>query len=158
MSKITQKKNEEILNIYKTYIQEACNIQDISRWAVKKSISTKVLNPSRTNEQVILDAVKHKNPREGDKFYLYTALDGERQKISKGEPVFLKSGEPSMVPNNILRCVEDWSGDEYKDHYIKRVYMTLCILKDLLDMDKFIKYHNKSNKPLLEKLLEENDE
>lgn len=137
------------LKIYHKYIQEAMNIQDINRWVVKKSISDKVLNPQRTNEQVVLDAVKHKNPREGDKFYLYTALDGKRQKVAKGEPVFLKSGEPSMIPNNILKCAEDWRGDEYKIHYIKRVYMTLCILENLLDLDQFIKYHNKGNHKLL---------
>lgn len=136
-------------SIYHKYIQEAMNIQDINRWTVKKSISNKVLNPTRTNEQVVLDAVKHKNPREGDKFYLYTALDGERQKVAKGEPVFLKSGQPSMIPNNILKCAEDWNGDEYKLHYVKRVYMTLCILENLLDLDQFLKYHNKGNHKLL---------
>jgi hypothetical protein len=140
---------KNIEDIYHRYIQEAMNIQDINRWAVKKSISEKILNPSRKNEQVILDAVKHKNPREGDKFYLYTAIDGERQKISKGEPVFLKDGTPKMEPNNILKTVDDWNKDDYKEHYVKRVYMTLCILENLIDIDKFIKYHNKGNHKLL---------
>ncbi len=151
--KITKEQEEKIRKIYHKYIKEACNVQDITRWAVKKSVSDKVLNPTRTNEQVILDAIKHKNPREGDKYLLYTALDGLRQKIVKGEPVFLKSGEPSLIPNNILKLVEDWSGDEYKEHYVKRVYMTLDILKNLVDMSKFIKYHNKSNLKKLEELV-----
>jgi len=143
---------QNIKDIYNEYIKEAMNIQDISRWAVKKSISQKVLNPSRSNEQSILDAVKHKNPREGDKYFLYTALDGKRQKIAKGEPVFLKSGEPSMVDNNILKCVEDWSGDEHKIHYVKRVYMTLCILENLIDKEQYVKYHNVGNHKLLAQL------
>jgi DNA polymerase elongation subunit (family B) len=136
---------ENTNSIYHKYIAEAYNIQDISRWATKKSVTAKVLNPERTNEQVVLNAIKDKNPREGDKFYLYTALDGERQKVAKGEPVFLKSGAPSMMPNNILKCVEDWSKDDYKEHYVKRVYMTLCILENLLDLNEFTKYHLKSN-------------
>jgi DNA polymerase elongation subunit (family B) len=144
---------KNLKDIYHKYIKEAMDIQDINRWSVKKSISDKVLNPSRKNEQVILDAVKHRNPREGDKFYLYTALDGERQSISKGEPVFLKNGSPKMEPNNILKCVEDWSGDEYKEHYVKRVYMTLSILENLIDLDEFVKYHNKSNHKKLQELI-----
>jgi hypothetical protein len=151
--KITEEQQEKIRKIYHKYIKEACDVQDITRWAVKKSVSDKVLNPQRTNERVILDAIKHKDPREGDKYFLYTALDGMRQKVAKGEPVFLKNGDPSLIPNNILKLTEEWSGDEYKEHYVKRVYMTLCILENLLDIGKFIKYHNKSNKKKLEELI-----
>ena len=143
---------KNLVELYHGYIKEAYSIQDPSRWAVKKSVSDKVLNPERTNEQSILNAIKHKNPREGDKFYLYTALDGKRQKIVKGEPVFLKNGEPSMVPNNILKCVEDWSNDAYREHYIKRVHDTISILENVLDLTQFIKYHNKSNQKELEEL------
>jgi DNA polymerase elongation subunit (family B) len=143
---------QSVVDIYHEYIKEAANIKDISRWAVKKSVSAKVLSPVRTNEQVIFDAIKHKNPREGDKFYLYTAIEGARQKVEKGEPVFLKSGKPSMVPNYILKCVDDWDNDSYQEHYLKRVYATISILENILDLNKFIKYHNKSNQSLVSKL------
>jgi DNA polymerase elongation subunit (family B) len=140
------------VDIYHKYVREACNIKDPSRWAVKKSVTASVLNPQRTNEQVVLDAIKHKNPREGDKFYLYTALDGERQDIKKGEPVFLKNGVPKMIPNNVLKCIEDWNDDAYVEHYVKRVYKTICILENVLDLSQYTKYHLKSNKKLLEEL------
>lgn len=137
--------SELLLDIYNKYIKEAVNIEDISRWCTKKSISAKVLNPSRTNEQKILDAVKHLSPREGDKYLLYSAVDGEVQDVKKGEPVFFKNGTPKMIPNKILKTESDWNGDEDKEHYIKRVYKTLEILKNVVDMDQFIKYHLKSN-------------
>jgi hypothetical protein len=144
-----------INDIYHKYIKEAYNIQDPQRWSVKKSVSSKVLNPERANEQNAYDAIKHKEPREGDKFYLYTALDGERQDIAKGELVFNKKGEPKMIPHNILKCVEDWDNDAYRDHYIKRVYMTIRILENLLDMESLVKYHLKSNQEELHKLCSE---
>ena len=143
---------ENVVDIYHEYIKEAANIKDPNRWAIKKSVTKSVLNPERTNEQVVLNAIQHKNPREGDKFFLYTALDGERQDIKKGEPVFLKSGKPKMIPNNILKCVEEWDGDSYKDHYLKRVYSTVKILENLLDMTQFTKYHLKSNQALVKQL------
>ena len=146
---------ENCLDIYHKYIKEANNIQDISRWATKKSITDKVLKPARTNEQKIFDAVKHLNPREGDKYYVYTADAGLNQKVVKGELVFLKSGEPKMEKTTKLKVVEEWSNDEVKAHYTKRVYMTIDILKNVLDMEQFIKYHNKSNSKLLEELLKD---
>jgi hypothetical protein len=142
------------VDIFHDYIKEAYQIKDINRWAVKKSITTKVLNPERTNEMVVLAAVKHRNPREGDKFFLYSALDGMRQKIVKGELVFLKNGTPSMIPNNILKCADEWTDDHNKEHYVKRVYMTISILKNLFDIDDFVKYHNKGNIKLLEELVD----
>lgn len=134
-----------ILQIFEDYIKEVRDMKDIKRWCAKKSISSKVLNPQRANEQKILDAVKHLSPREGDKYFLYTAVDGEKQKVAKGEPVFLKSGKPSMVKNSILKVAEDWTGDEDKEHYYKRVYMTMEILKNVIDMSQLTKFHNKSN-------------
>ena len=141
-----------VVEIYEQYIVEAMNIKDISRWATKKSVSKAVLNPARKNEQKILDAIEHKEPREGDKFWLYSAIDGEIQKVEKGEPVFLKSGEPKMIENKILRCVDEWQGDEDKLHYVKRVYNTIKILETVLDMEQFIKYHNVGNRKLLDML------
>jgi len=144
--------SKSLTYIYHNYIKEAANIKDISRWCTKKSISAKVLNPSRTNEQKILNAVSHLNPREGDKYLLYSALDGMTQDVKKGEPVFLKSGKAKMVPNKILKVDSEWCNDEDMEHYLKRVYMTLEILKNVIDMGQFIKYHLKSNIGKVEKL------
>ena len=144
--------SKNCVDIYNKYCLEAYNIQDIDRWTTKKSITKAVLNPTRTNEQKVLNAVRHKSPKEGDKFWLYSAIDGEKQDVKKGERVFLKDGTPKMVDNCILKLNEDWSGDEDKWHYVKRVYMTLEILKNVLDISQFTKYHLKSNRKLLEEL------
>jgi DNA polymerase elongation subunit (family B) len=136
---------DNYVNIYEDYIQEAVDIQDINRWAVKKSITDKVLNPGRKNEQVVLDAIVHLNPREGDKYFLYNSVDGERQKMVKGEPQYYKDGRPKMEPNRILRVVDEWNKDEDKAHYIKRVYKTMKIIDTVIDMDQVERYDLKSN-------------
>jgi hypothetical protein len=57
-----------------------------------------------------------------------------------------------MIENIVLKLQEDWSVNEDKIHYVKRVYMTLEIFKNVLDMSQFLKYHLKSNQSLLEDL------
>lgn len=143
---------EESTQIYQNYIKEVTDIQDISRWANKKNITSAVLNPTRTNEQKVLDALHGKKVQEGDKVFMFSDIDGEVQKVQKGEPVFLKSGEAKMIPNRILRLVEDYQGSYDLEHYLKRVWMTVDILKNVVDMDEFTKYHLKSNLKLLEDL------
>lgn len=145
-------KGQNAVDIYHKYIKEAYNIKDINRWAKKISITKKVLFPERTNEQKVLDAVKNLNPREGDKFYLYTAVNGEKQEVKNGGAVFLKSGKPKMIKNSILKVVNEYKEDSDKEHYLKRVYSTLEIFKNVLDMNNFIKYHLKSNISKVENL------
>lgn len=153
-------KDSEALNIiYKKYCKMALNPTDIKSWTVKKTITKPVLNPQRANEQKVLDACNEAigkgvipNIQEGDKVWLYQAIDGEKQKIVKGEPVFLKDGTPKMVENTILRFPELHKNDHDKWHYVKRVYATLNILENVLDMSKFEKYHLKSKRKALESL------
>lgn len=146
-------RGKNVVSLYELYIKEAINIEDISRWTTKKSITKKVLNPQRANEQKVLDAVKHTNIQEGDKVWLFTALDGMKQKVVKGEPQFKKNGEPKLEENRILKLSSEWnSGEEDKMHYVKRVYNTIKIMENVIDMDQIVKYHNKSNKKLLKEL------
>ena len=159
---LLETEGENITEIYHTYIKEAMNITDISRWATKKSVSKAVLNPTRTNEQKVLDAIKHKQPREGDKFLLYSAIDGEKISIKKVPKIdgcyycpLNKDITPKLEPNLVLKCIDEWNDDEQKDHYVKRIYSTLEILKTILDLTEFVKYHNKGNWKLLEELLNE---
>lgn len=150
---ILETEGENLVEIYESYIQEAMNIKDISRWATKKSITKKVLNPGRANEQKVLDAVQHKDIQEGDKVWLFTAIDGMKKKVVKGEVQYDKKGNAKMVENCILKLQEDWqSGEEDKLHYVKRAYDTVKIFENIIDINNFIKYHNKGNKKLLEKL------
>ena len=93
------------------------------------------------------------NYSEGDKIWIYDAIDGEVQDVKSGEPVFYKkTGEPKMIPNRILKVKELWNKDENKMHYVGRVYKTTEILKNVLDMTQFPKYTLKSKQKELKDL------
>lgn len=147
---------DKIPNIYKNFCYEALNATEIKRWCVKKTVTKSILNPERANEQKPLDACMEAIEKgitdgiqEGDKIYLYKAIDGETQKIAKGEPVFLKNGTPKMIPNEILKFPELYSKDHAGWHYVERVYKTLNIMDKVIDIDNFTKYHLKSKRKLL---------
>jgi len=140
--------------IYKGFVKEVLEIKDISRWATKKNITKKVLSPERANEQNVLNAIQHLNPREGDKFYLYTALNGQipevKNKTSNAFCVLRKGSEPKLVDNDILKNIDDWKNDHYIPHYLGRIYNTLKILETVIDISKFLNYKNKGNRKYLE--------
>jgi DNA polymerase elongation subunit (family B) len=140
------------VNIYHKYIKEALNITDIKRWAVKKSITKKLLEGTRKNETKVLDALDIDSLREGDKVYLYNDIDGQIQDTKKGEPVFLKNGTPKMIDNHILREIGEFSGKYDELHYVERVYKTMNILKTVIDMETIPRYHLSKNQHLLEQL------
>ena len=137
--------NEDYIEFYNDCVREAVNIKDINRWCVKKSITKKVFDSERANETKVVDAIKGKGYRVGDKAYVFNAIDGKKQKKLKGELVFLKSGEPSLEENRILRVVEDFNGDYDKMHYVKRVYKTMLILANVIDKEKLVNYGLKKN-------------
>lgn len=150
LSSLIFSKGDEVA-IYHRYCKEALNITDISRWAVKKSVTKKLLNGTRKNETKVLAALDG-DAREGDKVWVYNAIDGEVQVESKGQPVFYKDGRPKMKPNQVLRNIKQFDGNYDVDHYLGRVYATIEILKNVLDMTKFIDYSKPKNVPLREKL------
>lgn len=87
----------DLIRLYNQYCQKALNIQDITKWLTKKTVTTSVLNPERPNEQKLLDAINEAiekkvidSIQEGDKVWLYTAIDGEKQKLVKGQPKYQK--------------------------------------------------------------------
>lgn len=142
----------DYVSVYHQYLREALDIQDISRWCVKKSITEKLLEANDTAKQKVLAAIGDKKVSVGDKVYLYNAIDGMVQKVAKGEPVFLKSGEPKMIENRIVRLRENFDGDYEKMHYVKRVFKTMEIFQNIIDMDKILNYSLKKNVKLLEEL------
>lgn len=153
---ILKNQQENIIPLYREYCREALNPGDIKKWCVKKTVTKSILNPERANEQKPLDACNEAIEKgviggiqEGDKIYLYQAIDGLTQKITKGEPVFLKDGTPKMVDNQILRFPELYTKDHDKWHYVQRVYKTLCILQNVVDIEKFTKFHLKAKRKLL---------
>ena len=147
---INDKNDIFFLNIFKRYIIEAMNIQDISRWAVKKTVTDKVLNGDRTQEVKVMNAIGLDVVQEGDKIYVYNAIVGEVQAVAKGEPVVYKNGLPKMIPNRILVQTKDFNVSNYdRMHYVERVYDTVSILQTVLKIELFPKYHLKNANLLL---------
>ena len=128
------------------YVKEACQIADIKRWCVKKSVTRAVMEPTRSQEEKILDAIKDLNPQLGDKYYLYNAIDGEIQAKAKGTPVFSKKGLPKMIENRILKLGSKWNGgDEDYMHYVERVFANIELFTNVIDMEQFVRYELKTN-------------
>ena len=126
----------ELEKIYLEYINEAQNVKDINRWAVKKTVTKAVIESendteARTNELKVIRAIKHLNPQEGDKVYVYDAIDSMIQKVEKGELVFDKDGNPKMIPNKILKTIDQYSNDTIPAKLVKRVFDTISIFDTL---------------------------
>ncbi len=145
-------KDLDYVSVYHQYLREALDITDISRWAVKKSITEKLIEGNDTAKKKVLAALGDRPYQVGDKVYLYNCIDGMIQKIEKGEPKFLKSGEPKMIENKIVRLSENFDGDYDKIHYVKRVFKTMEIFKNIIDMDQILNYSLKKNIPKLEEI------
>ena len=150
---------DRIRTIYTDYCLAALHIKNIKKWTTKKTITDKLLAGTTEPGQKCLDACNEaidkgiiSNIQEGDKVWVYQYIKGMKQKVMKGKPVFLKNGEPKMVEETALRFPELFDGEYDKWHYVKRVFMTLQILQNVLDMDQFEKYHLKSKRKLLESL------
>lgn len=141
------------VDIYHKYIKEALNIQDINRWSVKKTVTEKLLSSERTNESKVRDALDLDAVQEGDKVWLYAAIDGEIPELDKdGNHKKDRKGNLKYKENKILKTVDNWTGDQDKMHYVARVYKTVEIMKNVLDISKFIDYAKKKNLELLENL------
>ncbi|NDD84116.1 hypothetical protein EBZ38_07560 [bacterium] len=115
-------------DIYLDYIKEAQNVSDIKRWASRKTITESVLNPERTNEQKIADALEDEEYQPGDRRYFY----------------FTKDGKLSLVEN----FKRDY--DEYK--LMQKVWNTAQIFSSIIDTKTFTKFHLKTKRHLLEEL------
>lgn len=123
--------------VYDKYKAEALNVQDITRWSVKKTVSKKLLESDRKNETDVVDALSGLDLREGDKYLIYNAVDGQRQIHVKGEPQFYKkTGLPKMEPNTFLKRAELWSGDQDTEHLLDRIWKTLQIFGAVVDLGK----------------------
>lgn len=117
-----------LLDIYNRYIKEAMNVTDIKRWAAKKTITASVLDPQRTNEQKVLDALKDSEYSEGDKRWFFFTEDDS------------------------LCLVERFTGSYNRLRLVEKVYKTISIFSSVIDISQFPKYHLKKNKALLENL------
>jgi len=111
-----------ISNIYNDCVKEISNIDNIGRWSSKKTVTKAVLNPQRTNEQRVLDAIGSKKVQEGDKVHMFFKTKTE------------------------LCLAENFDGEYDKDKLYEKAFKTIKIFETILDMDDFLNYKLKKNK------------
>ena len=163
----------DLVDVYKSYIKEALAPADIRRWCQKKSVSESVLNCKgyedmadddednpRKNESDIWDAIKaEEGVQQGDKIYLYPVYLGKKEFEEKKYKKNKETGEKDFVGYTTkskdvygLRLDKYYKNDIAIEKLVKRVYDTMKIFESIIDISLFPKYHNKTNKELLEKL------
>lgn len=116
-----QERIATILEKYHKTVDEIMNIQDISGWCSKKTITSKVLNPERSNELNILNAIGNKPVQEGDKIYVFYKNDKE------------------------LALGENFKGEYSKTKLLEKLYKTVKIFEKVLDISLFPNYSLKRN-------------
>ena len=116
----------EFVEIYNRYVLEALDIKDIKRWASKKTITEKVLNAERTNEQKVLTAIEGTEYVEGDKVFTY------------------------FLEDDSLGLIENFDGNYNKDKMLEKIYKTSKVFETILDIEQiFPNYKLKKNKQKL---------
>ena len=115
----------DIMEIYHEYVKEALDVKDMSRWASRKSITEAILNPERTNEQKVADALEGEEFQAGDRRYFYFKSDGS------------------------LSLLENFDGDYDKFKLIEKIWKTMQIFSTVLDVTVLPKYHLKTRRKLL---------
>ena len=119
---------KEVESLYMTEVIDIKNLTDISPWCSKKTVTAKVLNPKRTNEERVLAALKNENIQEGDKYRM-----------------FFKS--------NTELCLEkNFDGVYDADRLYEKLFKTVKVLEPVLGLEGFLNFKLKRNKDALEAL------
>lgn len=155
---IINKEENNLATIYKTYIKECYNIEDIKRWASKKTITKAILNcaddpEARLNERKVYDAVKNiPGLQEGDKVYLYPNIVSKE--VVRTE---LKNGKikEKVTLVTALKSVDNWMEDHDSIKLVDRVVKTADIFSNVIDNSQFVDYTLIKNKSLLEGVVSE---
>lgn len=127
---MNDKSKEEMVQIYNSYIEEIFNMKDISRWAMRKTISDKTLNSTRKNETKLAEAIENTEIIEGDRCY-----------------VIFKSDDS-------LCLVQDYDGDYSKVRLLEKLYKTSLRFETVLSVKQmFTNYSLKTRRRLLEPII-----
>jgi hypothetical protein len=119
---------DKILELYQDYVVQIFNIDDITKWVVKKTISDKVLNPERTNEQKVLDAIAGSDLKEGDRAFFYFDV------------------------NSNLKLAENWDHDHDVETLLEKLYKTVSVFETVIDKTQYPNYSLKKNMNLAREL------
>lgn len=117
----------DYVSLYNQYVKEIINITDIARWAVRKTVTDKVLAGERTSELKVLTAIQDSEDEimDGDKVYVYYKSD------------------------NSLALVDKFDGDYNKARLLQNLYDTALCFETIIDPKLFLNYKLKRNQELL---------
>jgi DNA polymerase elongation subunit (family B) len=122
---LIQGNNDAILPHYHAMVERICAIEDMSQWCSKKTITKAVLEPKRTNESRVKDAVGERHVQEGDKVYVFFE---EKDKLC---------------------LLENFSGTYHKPTLLRKLYDTIKVFSTVLDIKLFTNYSLKGNQKIL---------
>lgn len=150
---LDDKSSQDLIEIYHSYIKEALNMQDISRWSSKKTITEAVLDcakgQGRKNEMDVFDAIKNETVQGGDKIYVYPVILGISTTPGGTSN---KTGKPlkdKVVEITGLKLSKNWTNDHNVEKLLERCFATVKIFSSVLDMNKFLDYSKAKNRKLL---------
>lgn len=118
-------REEKQIELYNGVALEIMNIKDIGPWCSKKTVTDKILNPVRSNEQNVLDAIGNKHVQEGDKVYVFYEDD------------------------KTLALGENFNGNYSTGRLLDKLFKTIKIFDSVLNIEKFPNYKLKKNNKLL---------
>jgi DNA polymerase I len=114
---IKQGKDNELVPHYEAYVTQIVNLKHISDWCSKKTVTKAVLSGTRTNETRVMDAIEDvEGIQEGDKFYVFFKTDKE------------------------LCRLEDFDGIYDKKKLLGKLYNTVKVFSNVLDITQFKNY------------------
>lgn len=120
-------RKDHIYSIYFDYAKKIMNVTDINDWCMKKTVTKSVLEPSRKQEQNVLDALKGTEFNEGDKVYLFNRTETEL-------------------------CLRDrFDGVYCKETLLGKLYDTLSIFDTVIDIEMIPNLTLKRNAKLIQK-------
>lgn len=129
---LSEDKSDEIEALYNFYVKEICSLKDISRYSKRVTITDKILNPARTNEQKIYDAVKN----------IEGLQEGDRLKV------FFKA-------DRSLALEKDFNGDYDQKGLLEGLFKSSLIFEDLYPVrEKLTNYALKRSQNALKSLIE----
>lgn len=123
IAKLLKNRKDELYDLYVDYanIINTISSDNINEWSSKKTITKAILNPERTNEQRVKDALKGKSVEEGDKIYIFFETEEK------------------------LTLVENFNGEYSKKKLFNKLYKTLEIFDTLIDVSVFPNFSLKRN-------------
>lgn len=104
------------VEVYNKYAREILNITDIKRWSDRKTLTATTFTSTRSNETKVIDAIQGTEYVEGNRIWTYFKSD--------------KS----------LSLIENFDGDYDKTALFKKLYNTVEIFEQVLDINLFPNY------------------